>query len=169
MGKKHRRDRRNNAEIRLPLDSHELAVLRRVARYYERNWGVARFLVHWTSGPATRARFRFVAEEGRWLKKLADHLAEEAVQDEDSPREVTLTVRALVAYWGRLLSSLRSSRARRRLSANEIASREALIEKIESLLRSLSGAKARELSQEIETRRVAEQEWMRQRLAEQSE
>jgi len=77
---------------------------------------------------------------------------------------VTFTLPALTAFWGRLLSSTHSPRSRRRLSEAECTFRGVLAGKLEAALGALREASPSLVDLEVQTRRPAEQEWMRQRL-----
>jgi hypothetical protein len=149
--------------VRLRID--ELETLIEVADYYQRSMGFMRHIVRLGSGPEMRRRFRFVAEESQWLGRFAETTRDQMIERGDRERSVSMTVPALVAFWGRLLASLHSSRARRKMSAAQIASREELAKKLGDVAADLWRRQPAAIDTAMETRRSTEREWMRDALS----
>jgi hypothetical protein len=82
-----------------------------------------------------------------------------------STATLVLTPRALVALWGRLLSSTRTARARRRAKAQELATREALAQKLRDAALQVRAVQPDVLEEEIATRRPVEAAWMHEELS----
>lgn len=154
-----------DARVRVPLSGDELATLELVAEYYDRAWGRFRHVVRLLSGRQTRERFRRVSREGGVLLRFVQ--AERARQRQTPTRgleTVEFTPLALVAFWGRLLSSLASRRSRRKLASEELSRRESLAELFTEAARALRRTDAPTLEAAIASRRLTEQSWMRARL-----
>src|SRR5579884_2381311 len=98
--------------IAVSMTRDEVEDLASLAHYYERSFGVMRHVVRLTSNREMRQRFRFVAQESRWLADFAAATASDLSAD---PASVSFTPRSLIAFWGRALSSLNSKRSRRKL------------------------------------------------------
>jgi hypothetical protein len=79
-------------------------------------------------------------------------------------RQVELTPRTLVAFWGRVLASLNTRRSRRRLSEAAVAEREVLANKLAEAAEQLARTELPLLQQELATRRQVEADWMEERL-----
>ena len=148
----------------ISLTVPEIEILVRIARYYQKAMGPARLVVRFIAPRDIRVRYQFIAEESRILERFAASTYEEATQADAYEIEAALTPRAVVAFWGRLLASLHSRRSRRRLSADQIAAREALVEKLESAAVRLWLAERDVLERELLTRKPLEAEWMREKL-----
>jgi hypothetical protein len=149
--------------VKIRLTPEDSATLEQIADYYNRNWGAFRHVVRFLSGGQTRARFRLVADEGQWLGEFI-----RSVRSEDGDldtRWVAFTPLAAIAFWGRLLSSVHSPRARRRLKPLEIAHREMLIELFGASAAALRSRDPKRLESALATRRMSEQQWMMARLA----
>lgn len=150
--------------IELRMTPAEVQLLKRIAPYYQKSMGPLRVVVRLASPRDVRTKYRFITEESNWLRTFAEAVLEDMEGEEAEEFVVRLTPRALVAFWGRLLSSLNSRRSRRRLSAAELAARSALSEKLEATARE-AWAKSQEVIElEIATRKRSEAEWMRQKL-----
>jgi hypothetical protein len=160
---------RSHNQSRLPsthieLTSEDLRILVAVSDLYQRSMGPMRHLVRLTASGEMRGRLRFVAEESAILQRFAAAMLADAEAGGKERARVPFTVPAAIAFWGRLLASLQSSRSRRRLTADEIQRREALAQKLEDVVRRLRAANMRAVDAEIATRRPVEQDWMRSRL-----
>lgn len=129
-----------------------------LAHVYER-LGPFRAVVRVTSGPETRRRFRFVADESMLLQRLMERTAAEMRGD---LAEVPLTPRALIALWGRVLTGLQKKR--RGPDTETLARRALLDDKLSAAARALGARDPEALEREIRTRRLPEVEWMRERL-----
>lgn len=149
---------------RIAVDADEADLLVRIADYHLKSMGLMRYVVRFTASREVRDKYRFVAEESRWLKRFAQTVRDDMSEAGKECLEVSLTPRSLVAFWGRLLSSLNSRRSRRRLSGEDVLRREALAAKLEEAARSFAALQPAMLEDELETRRPAEREWMRRRL-----
>jgi hypothetical protein len=165
MGKhartKHRgRTGTDRPTVGIRLNDDELADLIDMATYYERSMGIMRHVVRVTSSREMRQRFRFIAEESRWLETFARAAHDERSED----GEIVFTARALVAFWGRALSSLQSKRSRRRMSPLKLEQRELLAEKLARSAEKLWLRNPELMAQEVAGRREPEAEWMWQRL-----
>jgi hypothetical protein len=153
-------ERRSPSTVRIFLSAKEIEDLVELAQYYQRSMGFMRHVVRITSPRPIRHRFDFVAEESRLLRAFA-----ESVRSGDGAgRDVEFTARSLVAFWGRALSSLHSKRSRRRLSAERLAVREALADKLRRATEKLWLKDAAGVSGEMATRRAPEVSWMREEL-----
>jgi hypothetical protein len=153
---------RPNVTVSVTLTREQVDDLVRLASYYQRSMGVMRHVVRLTSPGPIRRRFRFVAEESRYLQAFAEAVRAEMTNDSD-PTE--LTPRSLVAFWGRALSSLNSKRSRRRMSAEEIGRREALADTLRRSTERLWLNEPALVESEIATRRAPEAAWMREQLS----
>jgi hypothetical protein len=154
------------------LDSQYLSLLRvevedlvTLSRYYEKSMGLSRHLVRIASGSVMRARFRFVSDESQILEKFASSVRNDMKEKGEEERPVPFTPRALVAFWGRALSSLDSQRSRRKMSDDQIRIREELTAKLQQAVAALYKKSRGAMEREIETRRATEAVWMRERLA----
>jgi hypothetical protein len=142
----------------------EVALLVRIADYHLKSMGLMRYLVRLTASGEVRSKYRFVAEESRWLKRFAETVRDDMEAGGQDSAPVEFTPRSLVAFWGRLLASLNSRRSRRRLSAEEIRRREELAARLEEVARLLWLRYPGRLEDELGTRRPAEAGWMRSKL-----
>ena len=127
--------------------------------------GPARYMVRFTSNAQVRSKFRFVADESAVLQAFAEATRDEMAAEGSTTRDVTMTARTLVAFWGRVLSSLNNRRSRRKLSADGIGEREQLADKLGAAARIVSRQKGVDIERELQTRRTDEAAWMRERLA----
>jgi hypothetical protein len=136
----------------------------RLAHYYEKSMGLGRFFVRLASGPEMKARFRFVQEESDVLEQFASAIVASMQANGQAEIDAEITVRALIAFWGRALSSLNSSRSRRRLSPEKVRIRTALEARLHEKAADLRHVSPDLLTSEIATRRSSEVQWMRERL-----
>lgn len=156
---------RNEASTaRLELSQREVETLVRIATYYERSMGPMRHVIRLTSRGEMRRRLAFITEEGRWLRLLAQTTLDDMAQEGSDQVDMSLTPRALIAFWSRLIASLESRRSRRRLSPDEVEVRERLSDKLRDAARVLSRRDPGGLRRELETRRPREADRMRQEL-----
>lgn len=146
------------------LTGAEVETLVRLANYYEKSMGPMRHLVRLVAPAEVKTKYRFVAEESKWLRRFAETTREDMQRAGQTSADVTLTPRALVAFWGRVLASLHSRRSRRRLSAEQVQEREELAAKLQNAARTLSKRNAALLEQELQTRRPIEAGWMREQV-----
>jgi hypothetical protein len=123
-----------------------------------------RFLMRLTAPPSIRARIRYVSDESRWLKRLAREIRASMRASGEEDRDEPFTIPALVGYWGRLLASVNTPRTRRRLSRKELEVRQSLIARFQEALSSLLDRNRRQIEDQLQTRRPAEEIWMRDRL-----
>lgn len=150
-------------EVVIHFSFNELRTLGRLAHYYQRSMGPMRYVVRLTASAEVRAKYRFIAEESRWLQRFIESvLAEAAPGDEEVP--VEFASRTVIAFWGRALSNLHSKRARRRMKPEEVAIRERLTEKLCAAARDLEARWPGTLESEFATRRPDEATWMREQL-----
>jgi hypothetical protein len=145
------------------LSQRDLDALVRVADLYM-TIKPLRPIVRFAAPRDIRARFRFVADESRWLKRFAREMRTGMRSDGLKEREVTFTLPALVGFWGRLLASVNSPRTRRRLSKTEFEIRQELIARFQEALTALASRNRRQVEEQIQTRRPVEEVWMRDRL-----
>lgn len=157
--------RRSVSTVDVSLTNAEIEDLLQLAGYYERSMGVMRHVVRLTSSRPIRQRFDFVAEESRLLRAFAQSLRD---NEPDGSHEVAFTPRSLVAFWGRALSSLNSKRSRRRMSAERLAGRQLLAEKLGRGVEKLWLRDPATVAREMSTRRAPEVAWMREQLEGQS-
>ncbi len=150
--------------VAITLTAAEVQTLTAVADYYARSMGPMRHIVRLTTSREMRRRFGFVAEESMWLSRFAQAVQSDMVSAGADAWQADFTPRTLVAFWGRLLSSLASSRSRRKLSASEIARRETLGATLRTAVLELSKQQPELVRAEVQTRRTVEQEWMREQL-----
>jgi hypothetical protein len=150
--------------VRVQLTLEEVALLRDLAHFYERSMGPFRSAVRLTSRAAIRNRFRFVAQESSILWQFAEATHREMTELQQDARQVELTPRTLVAFWGRVLASLNTRRSRRRLSEAAVAEREVLANKLAEAAEQLARTELPLLQQELATRRQVEADWMEERL-----
>jgi siroheme synthase (precorrin-2 oxidase/ferrochelatase) len=123
-----------------------------------------RFVVRLAAPRGIRARIRYVADESKWLKRLAREIRTSMRSTGEEERDVSFTIPALVGYWGRLLVSVNTPRTRRRLSKSELETRQSLIPRFQEAISSLLPRNRREIEEQLQTRRAAEEIWMRDRL-----
>jgi hypothetical protein len=154
---------RAGAVVPVGLTLGEVEDLVRLARQYEKSMGVSRYFVRFASGPEMRARFRFVAQESEVLEAFARAQLENA-RGTDSEYTVEFLPRALVAFWGRTLSSLGSERSRRKMNRERLAVRKSVDAKLEAAVRDLYTRDREFARSEIATRREREVAWMQERL-----
>ncbi len=148
----------------LQLNPQEAKLLVHVATHYQRAMGPMRFLVRLTAPAEIKAKYRFVSEESRWLKRFAQATYDQMQADRAETADVSFTPSALIAFWGRLLTSLNSRRSRRRMSHDQVRAREGLAAKVQEAALSLWKESPEIVDQVLETRRPTEAEWIRQRL-----
>jgi hypothetical protein len=148
----------------LEISVEEARSLIGVSDVYQRSMGPMRHVVRLTTSRDVRGRFDFLDEESRILRSFAEAMVKEAGERPSGHARIRFTLKALIAYWGRLLSSTQTPRSRRRLSEEEIERREALAAKLTACALSLQARAAAAVEDEIGTRRPSERAWMRERL-----
>ncbi|MGI8824184.1 MAG: hypothetical protein ACR2JC_00795 [Chloroflexota bacterium] len=163
-GKQQSRDVQD-ATIRFDLTSDEIETLGRVVHYYEKSMGITRFVVRATAPRDIKLKYRFIVDEARALELCVASATADLRQSGDERVSVSLTLRATVAFWGRLLASLKTPRSRRKLRSDEVERREALSRKLGEALTRLSRSHRDLVRQEIATRRTREVAWMQEALA----
>jgi hypothetical protein len=167
--------------VRVALELDEIETLVAISDYYRRSMGPMRHVIRLAASGDVRRRFRFIADESFWLRRFAEATRDSILTNQQqeapsgspsgsprgSPREypVDLTVPTLVAFWGRILSSLNSPRSRRRLKQDEIARREQLAIKLRDALAASVALDPAPLQNAIATRRPQERAWMSDQLA----
>jgi hypothetical protein len=149
---------------RIELDKEEASVLVRVATYHQKAIGPVRFLVQLVAPEEIRDKYTFVKEETKVLKQFAREARDSISRSQQEREPISFTPRTLVAFWGRMLASLKTKRSRRKLSMLEIERREALARRLEAIAGSIWQDNRKVLEQELATRRLVEAEWMRERL-----
>jgi hypothetical protein len=157
------RNNRTQPSIAVRLSQRDLDSLVRVSDLYM-TARPFRFVVRMTAPSQIRARFRFVGDESKWLKRLAKETRAGMREDGRDERDVPLTIPTLVGYWGRLLTSLNTPRHRRRLSGSEYDVRHSMLPRFQDALGSLLVHHRRRIEDQLATRRPAEEIWMRERL-----
>ena len=150
------------------MSREEVLLLKRIAPYYQKAMGPMRVVVRLAAPRDVRTKYRFIVQESEWLRKFVEAVLEDMEGEDAEEFVVRLTPRALIAFWGRLLSSLNSRRSRRRLSARELEGRSALSAKLEATAREMWDRDRGDIEREIATRKRSEAEWMRERLAKES-
>lgn len=149
--------------IEVQLDLDQVQTLVKVADFYPKNMGSFRFVVAATSGEA-REKLRFMAQESKVLLAFSEAMEARMRSEGVEKASLTFTLRALVAFWGRLLASVRSPHSRRKLRADEVARREAVALLLQTAVAELEKSHKREVAEEIAGRRSSEQTWMREAL-----
>lgn len=150
--------------VRVRLTLEDVRTLQQLAHVYDKSARAIRFLVRRTSSRETQTKFRFVADESAVLEQLAASIRGEMEEAGEESRDVEMLLRALIAYWGRVLASLETPRARRKLSDAQIQAREGLATKLEDAARIALKRHRATLEREISTRRPYEAVWMRDHL-----
>lgn len=156
--------RRPTETIAVRLSLEEVSTLIQLSSYYGRTLGVVRRIIQLVSPGEMRVKARFVQEEAYWLRRFAEAQRDRMESESIVEGEVDFTPRALVAFYGRILASLNVPRTRRRMSAEKIAAREALGEKMRAALKVLCSADPARVQAEVETRRLREREWISEQL-----
>jgi hypothetical protein len=151
-------------QAKIEFTRDEVADLVALARHYERTMGVSRHFVRFASGTEMRNRFQFVAEESKVLEQFASAMLTAMDESGDVNREIQITPRALIAFWGRALSSLDSSRSRRKLSPSRLELRMDVERKLQDAVTHLHRENPGLVEAEIATRRSREAVWMNERL-----
>lgn len=147
----------------IELSLADTATLAQLANYYQKSMGVMRHIVRLTTAPSVRRRFRFVSQESAVLEKFISAVRQEQFGSGTTRAGVAFTPAALIAFWGRLLSSLHSKRSLRKLSREEVEHREQLASRFESVARQLQQRNPDLFETHLLTRRTDEQSWMRER------
>lgn len=155
--------KRTQPSIAVRLSQRDLDSLVRVSDLYM-SAKPFRLIVRVTAPRQIRARFRFVGDESKWLKRLAKETRAGMREDGVEERDVLLTIPALIGYWGRLLASLNTKRHRRRLTRSEYEARQAMVPRFQQALESLLERHRAHIEEQIATRRPVEEIWMRERL-----
>jgi hypothetical protein len=148
----------------ITLSAEHAADLIALARYYRTSMGIGRYLVRFGSGREMRARYRFVEDESKVLEAFAESVVQRLEGSNEPVGTVQMTPRALIAFWGRALSSLESTRSRRKLSPARLEVREAVEQQLRSAAAELLQQDRSRTLAEIHTRREREVAWMRERL-----
>lgn len=149
--------------LELELSIDEVETLTRVADFYPRNLGSFRFVVAATSREM-RSKLQFMTDESKVLRSFAETMHERMASGGQERAVIGFTLRALVAFWGRLLASLNSPRSRRKLRPEEIARREALSARIQAMIADTQVSHSQDVEIELGLRRTSEQIWMRDAL-----
>ncbi len=148
----------------LAMTAPEINLLIKLANYYEKAMGPTRHLVRLTAPKEVKLKYRFLKEESEWLRLFAES-AQERLRDSGADEiPVAFTVRAVVAFWGRILSNLNSTRSRRRLGRDAIQARERMAGRLQQTLVELRTTHPDLIAQEILSRRSREVPWMQQAL-----
>lgn len=167
-GKRNRANASSPAErapsVVVELSREDVQTLAALAHFYDRSLRPVRLFIRITSGRDMRRRIRFVAEESNWLEQFARAAQDEMAAAGAQSHGVRLTVRSLIAFWGRVLASLNTPRSRRKLSEAQIEERERLALKLEEAAARLAGRDRAALHRELDTRRPVEAGWIRERL-----
>lgn len=150
--------------VYVPLTDGDVSILLSVAHFYERNMGSMRYFVRFMSSAEIKNKFRFVQQESELLEKFAERIRESLTEDDLKGSKVSMTIPALLAFWGRILASLHSKRSRRKLSSEEIERREALAQKLAAILKPAWQRNRASIEETLRTRRPQESEWIRQAL-----
>lgn len=164
MSRRARAGRGTPREVRITVSVDELRTLALVADYYKRSMGPLRHVVRLTASAEVRGKYRFISEESLWLKRFIESVLPVDGGDSTAQIEVDFASRAVIAFWGRVLSSLHSKRARRRMKPVDLALREGLNQKLRDAARRLQAQDAGCLDADLLTRRPAEVGWMHAEL-----
>lgn len=161
---KHHQNRSPSREIVVLLSTDELRTLGQLAHYYFRSMGRMRYIIRLTAPAEVRAKYRFISEESRWLQKFIESVP---IESADHAGEIgaEFASRTIIAYWGRVLSSLHSKRARRRMKPEDVTLREGLAEKLCAAAQQLETRCPGSLESDLATRRPDEASWMREQLS----
>lgn len=153
----------------LAMTAPEIDLLIKLANYYEKAMGPTRHLVRLTAPKEVKLKYRFLKEESEWLRLFAESAQERLRGSGADEIPVAFTVRAVVAFWGRILSNLNSTRSRRRLGRDAIQARERMADRLRQTLVELRTTHPDLIAQEILSRRSREVPWMQQALERTSE
>lgn len=145
----------------ITLTGPEKETLRNLADYHLRAMGPMRHLVRLTSRREVRQRLGYLTQESMYLRLFM----EGELQKEAGEGPVMFTIPALVAFWGRVLSSLNTRRSRRKLKPSEVERREELSRRFAAVARQLSPHERASFDQELDTRRPREIQWITLELA----
>lgn len=154
-----------NTELRqhtvsMSLSDVEVRVLEQIAHFHEKSLGPTRWFVRLTAPADVKEKYRFIVQEGKWLERFAASTRGKLVDSENDETVAEFTPRALVAFWGRLLASLNSPRARRKLKQHDIAVYERMAQRFEAVVSDERTRRDQVIDDEIGTRRLREQAWM---------
>jgi hypothetical protein len=138
----------------------ELRELLQLAHQYERAMGITRYLVVATSTARIRRRYRFIVLESDGLEAVAAGMIERLQASGAESLKAELALEEAVAFWGRILSNLRSKRSRRRLNVEQVEIREGLERKFAEGVVEYSRLRPAAVRDAIATRRKSEVEWM---------
>jgi len=148
----------------LGMTAPEIDLLITLANYYEKAMGPTRHLVRLTAPKEVKLKYRFLKEESEWLRLFAES-ARDRLRDSGADEiPVAFTVRAIVAFWGRILSNLNSARSRRRLARDAVQARERMAARLQQIVVDLRATLPDLIAQEISSRRSREVPWMQQAL-----
>jgi len=148
----------------LTMTAHEIDLLIKLANYYEKAMGPTRHLVRLTAPKAVKLKYRFLKEESEWLRLFAESARDRLRDSEDDEVAIAFTVRTVVAFWGRLLSNLNSTRSRRRLTRDAVQARERMASRLQQAIVDLRTTHPDLIAQEILSRRSREVPWMQEAL-----
>ena len=145
--------------ISIQLSTAEIETLSSVVHHYERVMGVARHLVAATAPPRIRRRYRYIVQESARLDDLAADWRQDAG---DSRADMSLDT--AVAFWGRLLSNIRTKRSRRKTTKEMLGRQEALAGRFGVEMQALWRVHPEAVETSIGSRRRREQAWMLEEL-----
>jgi len=148
----------------LDMTAHEIDLLIKLANYYEKAMGPTRHLVRLTAPKEVKLKYRFLKEESEWLRLFAESARDRLRVSGADEIPVIFTVRAVVAFWGRILSNLNSTRSRRRLARDAVQARERMAVRLQQTVVELRATHPDLIAQEILSRRSREVPWMQQAL-----
>ncbi len=149
--------------IEIDLTEDEARSLAEISHHYEQLWGRARHIVVWTTSRKVRRRYRFIVQESNDLELQAQSLV--VGHDDKGVYLSRIPIVDAVAFWGRLLSNVRTKRSRRKLPAEVVQARELLAEKFRTSIKAAEGRFHNEIDAAVATRRPMEAGWMRELLA----
>ena len=146
----------------IPLSREDLQSLSAVVHHYEDVTGFFRHVVVATSKQKIKRRYRYIVHESNALEALVEDLIHRMGSAQELQAQMPL--QDLVAFWGRLLSSLKTKRTRRRISSEEAALRERLTVRFSDVVCCLWLERSEVVRRAIDTRRRREVEWMMQAI-----
>lgn len=122
--------------------------------------GFVRHIVVATSPARIKRRYRYIVRESKALEETARSLSRNISLESAEKVRIDLKLNDAVAFWGRVLSNLRTRRSRRKLSDAQVDVREHLEYVIATAIAAEWVNNEEAVREAIATRRQREAEWM---------
>lgn len=113
-----------------------------------------------TSPARIKRRYRYIVRESKALEETARSLSRNISLESAEKVRIDLKLNDAVAFWGRVLSNLRTRRSRRKLSDAQVDVREHLEYVIATAIAAEWVNNEEAVREAIATRRQREAEWM---------